>query len=234
MSNDFNKEEKVAFEDLAEGFVDGVKMLKKVKHHFVDIIFVKDSYSVFDYYLTATKKITELYKKNIPVIICGGSGLYLKVILDGIFKGTGKDKNLRKELEEKAHREGKEYLFEKLKKVDPKTAKKISSHDLKRIIRALEVYYLSGVPISEKKKEAEGLYGKLPMKIFGLQLKREILYERVNKRVEQMFKAGALEEATVLLKLNLSISAKQIIGIKEIGKVLAGEIREESAKHEDP
>ncbi|MFA5271781.1 MAG: tRNA (adenosine(37)-N6)-dimethylallyltransferase MiaA [Candidatus Omnitrophota bacterium] len=203
-------------------------ILKGIKHHFVGNISVGDSYSVFDYYTEASQKIKNFFEKNIPQIVCGGSGLYVKALLDGIFSGVGQDKDLRKELEEQAQQFGKEHLHEELKKIDPETAGKVS--DLRRIIRALEVYRLTGIPLSKKKKEAKGLWGNLPIKIFGLRLKRETLYERINKRVEDMFSQGALDEVKRLLMSNLSLTAEKIIGIKEIAGFLNGEYDKETAK----
>jgi tRNA dimethylallyltransferase len=207
-------------------------MLEEVKHHFINMISVEENYNVFDYYTSATKKIQDLFNKNIPVIVCGGSGLYVKAILDGIFEGVGKDAQLRKRLEEKAKSCGKKCLYEELKKVDTETAIKISANDLRRIIRALEVYYLTGLSLSQKKKEASGLWEKLPIKIFGLRMKRRELYDKINKRVDRMFDDGAIKEVEELLKLKLSISSEKIIGIKEIGGYLKGEYPLEKAKEE--
>ncbi|MEM7816782.1 MAG: tRNA (adenosine(37)-N6)-dimethylallyltransferase MiaA [Candidatus Aenigmatarchaeota archaeon] len=207
-------------------------MLEEVKHNFVGIISVEDDYNVFSYYTSAKKKILELVNENKFVCVCGGSGLYFQAILDGIFEGVGKDPNLRKELQEKAELYGTEFLYKKLQEVDYLTAEKISKNDLKRIIRALEVYYLTGIPISQKKIEAKGLYGNIHLKIFGLSLERKILYERINQRVEKMFNLGAVEEVKKLLKLNLSITAEKIIGIREIKAYLEGKYNLEKAKEE--
>ncbi|MCK9573601.1 MAG: tRNA (adenosine(37)-N6)-dimethylallyltransferase MiaA [Candidatus Omnitrophica bacterium] len=203
-------------------------MLDSVKHHFVGMISVKDSYSVFDYYIAATEKIKNLFTDDIPVVVCGGSGLYFKALLDGVFKGAGVDLSLRKNLEEKAQKYGKERLHEELRKVDPQTAGKVN--DLRRIIRALEVYRLTGVPLSLKKQEAKGLWGNLPIRIFGLNFQREKLYERINERVDNMFEAGAVQEVEGLLKLDLSSTSEKIIGIKEISGYLKGEYNIEQAK----
>jgi len=203
-------------------------MLKEIKHHFVGNVSVENSYSVFDYFTEAEGVIRNLFEKKTAQIVCGGSGLYIKALLDGIFKGAGEDAELRKELEAQAKEFGKEYLHKELKKVDPKTAEK--AKDLRRIIRALEVYRLTGIPLSEKKKEADGLWGKLPIKIFGLNFKREKLYERINKRVECMFDVGAVEEVKKLMRLKLSPTASKIIGIKEISGFLREEYNIEQAK----
>ena len=130
-------------------------MLREIPHHFVNIVSVEQSYSVYDYFTSATKVIQDIFARICPVVICGGSGLYVKALLDGIFEGVGKDEELRKQLEEKARECGKDYLYQELKKVDPQTAAKVS--DLRRIVRALEVYHLTGLPLSKKKQEAKGL-----------------------------------------------------------------------------
>jgi tRNA dimethylallyltransferase len=193
---------------------------------------VRDNYGVFEYYRQATDKIKELSGKNIPVIVCGGSGLYFKALLDGIFEGTGKDENLRKTLAEKAAKQGNDSLYQELKKIDAAAAEKISPNDLRRITRALEVYYLSGKTISEQKKSAKGLYGKFPVRIFGLNRERKNLYERINARVEAMFDAGAIEEVKTLLGMNLSLTARKIIGIKEIQGFLENKYDLKTAKDE--
>lgn len=208
----------------------GNHILKEIPHHFVDVISVKDSYNVFDYYQDATKKIKQLYQKGINVIVCGGSGLYLKAILDGIFEGASRDDSLRKTLEEKLKKLGKDSLFQELKTIDPDTAKKLSANDTKRVIRALEVYYSTGVPLSSKKKQAQGLWQKLPLKIFGLRMKRALLYERINERVERMFSSGAIQEVKALSSLDLSITAKKMIGLGEIEQFFKGQISIEQAK----
>lgn len=205
-------------------------MLNEVRHHYISIISVRDSYSIFDYYSSAAQKIIELYNKNIPVIVCGGSGLYMKTILDGIFHGAPRDESLRKNLELKAKQFGNEYLFRELEKADEAAARKISPNDLRRIIRALEVFYINGTPISKKKKEACGIYGKISVRIFGLRMRRELLYERINKRVDKMFEEGVVSEAVSLIKLPLSLTAAKIIGIKEISAFLNGEYDERTAK----
>jgi len=205
-------------------------ILKKIKHYFVDIISVKDIYNVFLYFKEATELIKKLYKKKISMIVCGGTGLYFKALLDGIFGGVSADEKLRRELKKEAEEKGKEYLYNKLKEIDHHTAEKISPSDLKRIIRALEVYYLTGKTISWYKKRSKGLWGEFPIKIFGLTLRRDLLYKKINERVENMFRKGAVEEVRKILEIGPSITAEKIIGIKEIDLFLKGQISLEEAK----
>ena len=202
--------------------------LKEIKHYFVDIISVEEDYSVFKYFSSAIKLIENKLKEKEFLIVAGGSCLYIKALLDGIFENGFKDNNLREELENKAKIFGKDYLHKELRKIDPITADKIN--DLRRIIRALEVYYLTGKPISEKKKESFGLWKRFDIKIFGLTLDRKLLYDRINRRVDKMFEEGAVFEVENLLKLNLSTTAKSMLGIKEIKGYLDGKYNIDTAK----
>ncbi|HDN85704.1 MAG: tRNA (adenosine(37)-N6)-dimethylallyltransferase MiaA [Candidatus Omnitrophota bacterium] len=205
-------------------------MLKEIPHHFVDIISVETSYDVFTYYLEAREVIRDLWDRGVPIVVCGGSGLYFQAILDGIFEGAGSSFSLREKLRKEADIKGNLYLYNKLKEVDPQGAERISSNDLKRIIRALEVYYTTGEPISQRQKKRWGIWSKYPVKIFGFFLRRNLLYEVINWRTEEMFKKGAVKEVSELIKLNLSITAKKIIGIKEIKSFLEGNISLDEAK----
>lgn len=203
---------------------------KKIKHHFIDIISVKDAYSVFDYYKKATKRIIALFNKGKSVIVCGGSGLYVKALCDGLFDDPPKDENLRKDLARKAKTKGNQSLHKELESVDEKTAAKLSPNDLRRIIRALEVYYLTGVPISEKKAQTRGLYTRYPIKMFAFSYRRDTLYGRINKRTEEMFAEGVIDEVRRLRKIGLSFTAEKIIGIKEISEYLDNKVGKSLAK----
>jgi len=206
------------------------EMLKKIIHYFVGDISVTENFSVFDYFNRAREIIAGLDQRRINTIVCGGSGLYTKALLDGIFSSPGKDETLRKQLAAQAEIFGSEYLFEKLGKIDPKAAEKISANDLRRIIRALEVYYKSGKLISDKKNQASGLWDKLAIKIFGFTMRRALLYEQINQRVDEMFSNGAVDEVQQLLRLNLSLTAEKIIGIKEIKDFIEGKVDEKTAR----
>ena len=205
-------------------------MLDEVRHHFIDIISVSETYNVFSYYAEAVKLIADLHAKKVPIIICGGSGLYMKALLDGIFKGSSRNNELRVSLEEEAKIKGNNTLYKRLKSVDPAAARRIFPNDLKRIIRALEVYYTAGVPISEKQKEREGIWGKFTVKVFGVGIERSRLYKRINERVGRMFDEGAVSEVNELIKRPLSVTAAKIIGISEIKGYLEGKYAQYEAK----
>ena len=197
-----------------------------VKHHFIGIVPVSAEYNVFDYYHAATLKIKELHKMGKPVIVCAGTGMYMKALLDGVFGGQGKDDSLRAQLEAKDAGE----LYFDLQRVDCAAAAKISPNDKRRLVRALEVYYACGIPISQRQKDIKGLWGEAPIKIFGIKVERSLLYERINLRTEMMFKQGAFDEIKRLLEMPLSLTAQKIIGLKEIKSHLTGAISLEQAK----
>jgi len=202
------------------------RLLEKIPHHFIDIVTVESPYSVYDYSSKASETIETLCGKGKSVIVCGGTGMYMKALLDGIFKGTGRDDKVREALEA----QGNDELYARLVKVDPVSAKKISPNDTRRLVRALEVYQISGVTISQRQKEISGLWGKRDIKIFGLQVERRALYGRIDKRTQMMFEAGAVEEVKRLLQLKLSLTAEKTIGIKEIKSYLDGGATLEEAK----
>jgi tRNA dimethylallyltransferase len=204
-------------------------MLKEIRHHFIDIISVAETYDVFTYFTEVMVLTERLFIEKKPLIVCGGTGLYSRVLLDGIFKGPSRDEPLRAELALHAQAHGLAHLYEKLKTVDPEAAAKISPQDARRIIRALEVYYCAGVPLSKKQKERRGLWGNYPVTVFGLRMEREKLYERINARVDEMGDEGAVDEVRKLLDKDLSITAAKIIGIKEIKGYLDGEYSRERA-----
>lgn len=195
---------------------------KIVKHHLFDIISVAQEFDVNTFNELARGAIKEIHKrKRIPIIV-GGSGLYMKILLDGILKCGNKDPLVREKLKQRAQIEGNDTLYEELKAVDAQAAKKIHLNDIRRIIRALEIYHTTRKPISALQKEQEGLLGHYDVKIFGLNVEREELYENINKRVDAMFDNGVVEEVRNLEGLALSKTAQVIIGIKEIKGYLDG------------
>ena len=200
------------------------QMRNEIAHHLVGSVSALESYNVYDYFISAKNILGNLYKKNIPLIVCGGSGLYVKTYVEGMFEGAGKDDEFRNQLIERAKKDGNVHLYKELETLDPETAKKLSPNDLNRIIRALEVYKLTGTKISSKQKQRNGVYGKFPIKIFGLRLKRNVLYQRINERVDEMFIDGAVDEVKELISLNLSQTSKKIIGMTEIESFLNGKI----------
>ena len=204
------------------------KILRNIKHYMIGIISVEEEFDVYKFKKEVDSIITQYPQKNF--IFVGGSGLYIKVLLDGIFDEGGSSEELRQVLLREAQERGISFLYQKLRKLDPQASLKINPNDLRRIVRALEVYYLSKKPISLRQKEAKGYWGKFPIRIFGLFLDRKILYQRINQRAEEMFKRGALEEVRFLSNLKLSKTAQKILGIKEIEGFFQGRYDLDEAK----
>ena len=205
--------------------------LQKIPQHLIDIVSVTRDFDVVHFQQKALAAIKAIHARGKIPIVVGGSGMYLAVLLDGIFKDGRKDSTLRKTLEIQAGQEGNEAVYEMLLKADPEAARKIHANDARRIIRALEVFLSRSQPISVLQKNRQGLWGKFDIKIFALNRSRDELYELINQRVEKMFHSGLVEEIRRLLGMKLSRSAEQIIGIKEVKGFLNGQYDLERAKY---
>ncbi len=201
---------------------------KKIKHHLIDIIPPTKEFSVAEYRKMALGKIEDIIKrKKIPLFV-GGSGLYVKAVIDGLFPSAEKDLRFRKRQEAFAKKYGGAYLYRRLKKIDPERAKKIHPNDLRRIIRSLEIYHTEKKKPSELKINTQPL--KYDFKIFGIMLDRNELYKKIDTRVEEMFKKGIVGEIKKLSKKKLSITAKKALGYNEILGYLKGKNSLEEAK----
>jgi len=205
-------------------------ILKTIKHYMIDIIDPAENFDVIQYDKLAIKIILDIFKRGkIPVLI-GGSGLYITSIVEPLFPGPGKDIAYRKILGKEASIYGKKYLYDKLTKIDPISASKISPYDLKRIIRALEVYRLTGNTISYLQKQYSNKNIKFNYYIIGLKRDRENLYQRINLRVDQMIRDGFIEEVKMLRVrgYNENLNSMQGLGYKQINKYLDGEYDKET------
>ncbi len=196
--------------------------LKKIQHHLVSIVAPGKEFNVSKYRGLALKKIKEIIKKGKTPLFVGGSGLYMSVVVDGIFKVKASDKKVRDKLYDQASRSGSSYLHEKLLEIDPRAAAKIHPNDTKRIVRALEVFEVTGKPISALQATRQGLEDKYEIIILGLDLPQEKLDQRINQRVDKMFRRGLVKEVKKLLRLKLSKTGRYAIGISEIKGYLDG------------
>ncbi len=200
--------------------------------HMVDVVDISESYSAELFQHQAREVCDSLIAKGKLPILCGGTGLYLNAVIDEMDfpKGTI-DSQKRSEYMELAEREGAQYMHDLLSKRDSKSAEIIHPNNVRRVIRALEL-------LDEGKSYHEvhkGLYKRKPhydATIFGLIWPREILYDRINKRVDMMFEQGLLEEVRALCDLGLEgqLTSKQAIGYKEILDAFAGKITIDEAK----
>ena len=207
------------------------KERERIPHHLIDVIAPDQKFSAADYGKKARKIITRIIEKGKQPIAVGGSGLYLKALTKGFFKGPPADEGIRYRLKQEAQTSGEASLYNRLKKVDPQSADRIHPHDLVRVIRALEVYELTGKPISAC--QLEGYYEPYPicfMKI-GLTLERRRLYERINQRVDQMVERGLVQEVKNLKRRwdADELKAFKTVGYRELISFLNGDLDYKSA-----
>ena len=186
-----------------------------IPHHLIDIKDPDEDWSVSDFVAEVKRLVPKICARNKTPIIAGGTGLYLWALLHGYsFPKVPEDKQLRKELESRDLTE----LYQILKEVDPASAGRIHPNDQKRIVRAIEVYQLTGVPISNIREEKKTPPIFSNVKIIGLDLPRELLYERINKRVDQMIEDGLIDEVKNLLGKGYPkiLRSFQALGYKEV------------------
>jgi len=207
------------------------KILKSVAHHLLDIVSVTQEFDVATFNKKALQAMQDIHARHKIPIFTGGSGLYMEVLLDGIFIGGKKDIGFREECRRRIEREGIQALYAELKGVDPQAAKKIHPNDAKRVIRALEVFHKTGRRISDVQKERKGLWGQYDISLMALARPRKDLYARIDQRVEAMFNHGLVEEVERLSKRTMSVSARSIIGITEVIGFLNKEYDLERAKY---
>lgn len=196
-----------------------VEQRSAVAHHCLDLVSVTEDFNVAQYAKAALAAIADVRKRGKVPILLGGSGMYMAVLLDGIFEDNIKDNELRESLEHEAKADG-AALHERLTQLDPQSAANIHPNNVKRVIRALEVVMLTGQPLSAMQQKRSGLWGKEDVKIFGLNRPREILYERVDARVDRMFAQGLVDEIKKVIELPLSVTAAGMIGVVQVGGYL--------------
>ena len=201
------------------------KELELVKHHFINYLDPNEDYNVSRFENDALSIINELHQKNIVPIVVGGSGLYIKALVDGIFNSVDTDEDYREKLLEERNEFGNDYILNKLKLVDPKTAGTLLPQNWKRTIRALEVFHLTGMPIWKFQEDykRESNIGFLQ---FGLNWEREFLYKKIEQRVDEMINSGLVDEVESLINNGYSreINSLNTVGYKEIFEYLDGSI----------
>lgn len=188
--------------------------LAQAKHHFIDNLSVNEEWNSGDYEKAAIELLNELYKTKDVVIAVGGSGLYLHALLYGFDDLPERDENLRSELQKELDEKGIESLQEKIKILDPDFYEKGEIKNPHRLMRAIEISTLSGKPYSSLKKQQNTERIFTP-KFVDIEMKREVLYQRINQRVDDMVKAGLVEEVKSLIPYR-NHNALKTVGYKEI------------------
>jgi len=191
---------------------------KRVKYHLIDVVQPCDQFSVGRFLELAYDAIKQIKSRNKPIIAVGGTALYIKALLYGLFDGPGSDSQIRENLWELAKTESPERLWQQLKTVDPAAADRIHHNDSKRIIRALEVYKISGEPISNLQKQFSAERTLHEWTIVGLRREKADVAGKINQRVRKMIADGLVDEVKSLLAQDrpLSQQARCAIGYAEI------------------
>lgn len=203
-----------------------------VKHYLIDVLEPQEAFDVARFQSLCKGAMDEIYSKGKIPIIVGGTGFYIQSILYDIdFTESDAQEDLRQELAEYAKEKGNDALFEKLKEIDPKSALEIHPNNVKRVIRAIEYYHQTGQPISEHNEEQKIKKSPYKFRYYVLRLPREILYDRINKRVDVMKQEGLIDEVQGLLDLGCTseLVSMQGLGYKEIVQALKGDITVDEA-----
>jgi tRNA dimethylallyltransferase len=207
---------------------------KAVPHHLIDVVAPDEDFNVARFQELAEAAISDITSRGRTPVLVGGTGLYIKAVVDGfLFPWEGASPKIRESLEEEAAQKGHDVLYARLEEVDPEAAKKIHPNDTRRIVRALEVHITTGRPISElwregrRKKRAR--FDRLVM--LGLVRERSELYERIDARCDKMIELGLVEETKELLDQGYSrtLTSGQALGYKEVVRYLKGECSFEEA-----
>lgn len=199
--------------------------LNIVRHHFINILNPDEDYDANKFSMDSDKVIEEIHKRNKTAIVAGGSGLYIKALIDGIVESADKDENLRIELLAKKEKYGNEFLYSELVKVDPISSKKMLPQNWKRVMRALEVFYLTGKPIWQHHNN-QNINSKFNFYQVGLNWDRKTLYSRIEDRIDKMIEDGLIDEVTSILNdgFDKNLNSLNTVGYKEIISYLEKEI----------
>lgn len=197
-----------------------------ISHYLLDIVHPSFQFTAADFVKHALKAVQLIQKKKKLPIITGGTGLYLKALIDGLFPEGKRDPKIRQKFEKEAKTKGLEHLQKKLMRIDPVYAQKIGKNDRIRIIRALEVYHSTKKPISDHFPNTRSHIKDFHMLQIGLKLDREELYRRIERRVDRMFAHGIVEEVEELLKSGVDETSPPFhaLGYKHVLKHLKKEL----------
>jgi tRNA dimethylallyltransferase len=199
---------------------------KGVPHHLIDVVNPDEDFNAARYRGLALQAIADIRARGKNPIVCGGSGLYLRALLHGIFVGPAKDTAIRERLEQESQASGLNVLHERLQRLDPAAAAKIHPNDAHRIVRALEVFEVTGKPISDWQTEHGFKESAFYVLKVGLNRERSALYHLIDRRTEEMIAAGLVAEVEALAASGcaLDLPALQSIGYRQIGLHLRGEL----------
>lgn len=202
-----------------------------IVHHLVDFLPISESFSVADYVEMARKCLFSIHQKGKIPIVVGGTGLYVRSLLQNLdFTESEKDESLREVLRKKAEEQGVSALVDELRQFDPESADRIVPNNIPRLIRAIEVYRMTGKTMTQLLEASRREPSPYDVCMIGLNYRdRSILYDRINRRVDQMMESGLLNEAEAVLKMENGKTALQAIGYKELQPYFEGDLSLEAA-----
>lgn len=203
-----------------------------IRHYLIDEILPSEEFNVVKFKNAAEAYIEDILSRGKRPVIVGGTGLYISSLINNVsFSETEIDWELREKLSKEAEEKGAQFIHDKLREVDPAAADSIHPNNVKRVVRALEVYYQTQMPISYHIERSREVPSKYKFIILGLTMDREKLYDRINRRVDIMLENGLVDEVKGLVELGYadSITSMQGIGYKEILSYLRGETTLEEA-----
>ncbi len=194
------------------------------RHHLIDCVDISQTFSVADYQSLADTAIADIQNRGKQVLLVGGAGLYFRAVVDGLFEGPGADAAFREQLEQEAAQHGVNVLHERLRACDPTSAERIHPNNVVRVIRALEVYELTGTPMSEHQQQWQHQNQRYPFIAFCLTMPRALLYSRIEQRVDVMLANGLVAEVESLLAAGYARDsiALRSFGYKELIAYLDG------------
>ena len=203
----------------------------RVAHHLIDVVEPNGEFNAAIFRRLALEKIAEIHERGNKVIVCGGTGLYLKALTRGLFAGPEQNPELRSELMRQIEERGLGALYQRLVEVDPAAHSRIHPNDRQRIIRALEVYRLTGKPMSEWQQEHDFGDEQFDTLKIGIERERAELYDLINRRCERMIAEGLQEEVCELVAQGYSLDLRplQSVGYRQMGLVLQGVLTIEQA-----
>jgi tRNA dimethylallyltransferase len=204
---------------------------ERIRHHLIDIVNPDEEFNAAIFRRLSVAAIADVESRGKRVILCGGTGLYLKALTKGLFTGPGQDLALREALNAEADQFGLRSLYQRLERVDPGVGSRIHPNDRQRIIRALEVFALTGKPISQWQKEHSFGESSFETFVIGLERDRAELYHAIDERCARMISGGLLEEVKQLMDKGYGLHLKplQSIGYRHMGMILEQELAREEA-----
>jgi tRNA dimethylallyltransferase len=199
--------------------------LSEIPHHLVDILSLDEEMNAGTFAELAGEIISDIFSRKCVPVIVGGSGLYLRALIDGLFDAPEIEAGIRVKLRNRFDSEGAEPLLDELKRVDPEAARNMIPQNYKRILRALEVYYSSGNRISELRRQRASSANFETVQ-FGIYLDRKLLYRRIEKRVDQMIANGLVDEVKEILERGFDprLNSLQTVGYREVIRFLQAKI----------